>query len=866
MDDDLWARARPIFEQAVDEAPEVRAAFVTERCAGDAALADAVARLLQGDAREAGVLDGRAGAWVAEAVLARGEAAWMGRRLGPYRVTGVLGRGGMGTVFEAARDDEHFEQRVALKVMRGSLGGPEARLRFLQERQILARLEHPSIARLLDGGETGDGVPWLAMERVDGQPIAAWCDARRLPLAGRIRLLAAVCDVVAYAHAHLVVHRDLKPGNVLVDAAGRPRLVDFGVAKLLDLPPGANLTRDWQRILTPDYASPEQVAGRAVTTSTDVYSLGVMLCELLAGRPPFSWTGLTPEEVRHRLERDLPPEPSRLLRAAPDAAAVAAARASTVSELYRRLAGDLDRIALMALRPQTSERYASVAAFADDLRRFLAGLPVQASGSDWFYRARTFARRHRVALAAGALAVAGLVAFAATATWEARRAERERRRAEAVTTLLVGAFADADPEHNRGDVATAREVLDRGAARLLAAGSDDPLVTAELSRTVGSVYVSLGLYAQATPLLGRAAAAAAAGGDDATTAAVLQAQAELSLGEGALVPAREQAEQAVAAWRRAHAPEAVLAAERLLAKVLAAAGRRGEAADLLGRVLVAQETSAGAGGAEALRTRLELARTEMNRGDAARAEIVLRTAHARRDPASALGAEIDGALATALLRLRRAGEAEPLARGALEASRRIWGARHPKVADAVQLVGSIAWEQGRTAEAQAAFTDALEMRRALLGPRHPALASALYDVAFALHREWKRPDLAEPLYREAVEVFEAGMKAGINPSLGVYLRGWGRALTDTGRAAEAEGVLRRALDLFVHHAAGHDARADVASTQSDLAAALAALGRSGEAIALLTTAEPVLVESYGADHRITRRATALLATLRAKRG
>jgi eukaryotic-like serine/threonine-protein kinase len=855
---DVWSRARQIFEEAVDRDAPRRSAFLDEACGGDPALRAAVDTLLRADGNAHGPLDESPAPWIAGALLEAGEAAWLGRNLGPYRITGVLGRGGMGTVFEASRDDLGFERRVAAKVMRSSLAGTEARQRFEQERRILASLEHPAIARLLDGGETEEGLPWLAMERIEGEPITAWCDRQRLPLEARVRLLADVCDVVAYAHQRLVVHRDLKPANVFVNAHGSPRLLDFGVAKLLDTAPGSEMTGHWQRILTPDYASPEQVAGRPVSTASDVYSLGVLLYELLVGRPPVAWSGLTPDEVQRRLEHELPPLPSRAVREDAEGAQVARARATSAGGLRRALTGDLDRMAMMALRPAAAERYASVEALAADLRRWLGGFPVLAAGSGRTYRTRKFARRHRVSLLAAAVAAGALAAVATVAVLQARDAERERVRAETVTELLIGAFSGADPEWSRSKETTAREVLDNGARRLLTAGDTDARLAAELARAGGVVYVNLGLYHQAEPLLERAEREAARGGDAATLAAVQQGLAELRLAQARLDDARAHVGQAVTAWRSAGRPEKALETERLQARIESAAGRHDEAAALLERVLRDQETIGGPASEAVLRTRIELARTQLQRGEPALAETVLTAATRPADGQSPLAVTLDGELARVLVRLNRPAEAEPLALAALEGTRRIWGARHPRTASALTVVGNVALDLGRSADALSAFEDVLAIRRELLGPLHPGVASALNNVATVHDRYLERPDVAVPIYREAVEICEADRTACSRQSLAGYLLGWGGALAYTGRFAEGERQLDRARNLYVELASA----VDVALTDSELAGVFAFTGRERQAASLLRRALPAIQAEF--PPQITRRADERLKALEAR--
>jgi serine/threonine-protein kinase len=411
-----------------------RDAWLAERCGGDAWLRGEVAALLAAHDRAEGLLDG--GARVA-AVPAPGGAddravAPAPARVGRWRLGAELGRGGMGVVYRAERDDGLFRQTAAVKLL---TRGPEhAGLvrRFEAERQILATLAHPNVARLLDGGVADDGRPYLVMEYVDGLPVTRHCDERRLGVDARLRLFADACRAVAHAHARLVVHRDLKPANILVDRDGRVKLLDFGIAKLLGgPPPGAAPgdggpdaapvpnaeTRAGQHPMTPAYASPEQVRGAPATTATDVYGLGLVLYELLCGRPAQRPAGGSYDEVARAVLTDEPARPSAAPAGAagdaPDPAAVAAARGTTPARLARRLRGDLDAVVLRALAKDPARRYASADALAADVERHLAGLPVAARGDRPLYVAGTFVRRHR----AGVAAAAAFVALLAPPPW-----------------------------------------------------------------------------------------------------------------------------------------------------------------------------------------------------------------------------------------------------------------------------------------------------------------------------------------------------------------------------------------------------------------------------------------------------------------
>ena len=410
MDAPPWVRVKAVFQRAFEHSPAEQAAILDAECAGDAELRKAVERLLRAHARTAGLLD--------SPPLPDLEVPAPPARIGPYRVVRALGRGGMGTVYLAERDESGMRMMVAVKVVRPGMDTAFVVRRFRTERQILAALEHPGIARLYDGGTTDDGLPYFVMEYVPGEDLLTYCDERRLPIATRLQLFLRVCEAVQYAHQSLVVHRDLKPSNVLVTADGSPKLLDFGIAKLLAPQVGGEETEETAsviRLMTPDYASPEQVRGQRVTTASDVYSLGVILYELLCGRRPYRVkSGAAMEIERALLEQDVAP---------PSAAAAGRQR--------RSLRGDLDNVVLKAMRRDQAERYATAAELADDLRRHLEGFPVQARASRRIDRAAKFLRRHRVAAVAAAAVLASLVTGLGVAVRQARVASAERRRADA---------------------------------------------------------------------------------------------------------------------------------------------------------------------------------------------------------------------------------------------------------------------------------------------------------------------------------------------------------------------------------------------------------------------------------------------------
>jgi eukaryotic-like serine/threonine-protein kinase len=411
-----WQEAEYLFEAAADLQPEERARFLGDVCAQDAELLREVEDLLAADRKNG---EGILAAVEREAQSLFGLEGVMGSRIGAYRIVGEIGRGGMSTVYLAVRDDDQFQKQVAIKLIRFGMDTEDVLDRFRHERQILADLEHPYIARLLDGGAAPDGRPFLVMEYLIGEPLDAYCRNRDLGLRERCRLFLKICEAVSFAHRNLVVHRDLKPGNILVGADGTPKLLDFGVAKLLAADTGSGLTATAVAIrpMTPEYTSPEQFRGETITTAADVYSLGAILYELLSGQRPHRFSSYGLREMERVICEAEPIRPSEC------------ARLSAVP--WRgQLAGDLDAIVAKAMRKEPALRYASVGHLAVDLERYLEGWPVQAHQGDVSYRARKFLRRNRAAIAVGGLLAVTLLAGATAAALQARRAERERRLAE----------------------------------------------------------------------------------------------------------------------------------------------------------------------------------------------------------------------------------------------------------------------------------------------------------------------------------------------------------------------------------------------------------------------------------------------------
>ncbi len=494
-----WEQVKELFHHAVELPDGERDAFLEARCGEDAALRDAVEGLLRADAEGPTLLEHSPLAFVRDG-FAADEGGALPRRIGPYRILRELGSGGMGTVYEAARDDENFRQRVAVKLVRRGLDSdPVILQRFHNERQILASLNHSNIARLFDGGTTEDGRPFFAMEYVDGTPIDEYCESAGLDTAARLRLFRTVCAAVSYAHRNLVVHRDLKPSNIVVTADGTVKLLDFGIAKLLapEDDPTATQTATQHAAMTPAYASPEQVRGLRVTTASDVYSLGVVLYELLTGKRPYDFDGRRVDEMARVVCEAEPQRPSALVFQTTTEPDARRPTRPTGASLRRQLRGDVDNIVLLALRKEPARRYSSVELLSEDIRRHLDGLPVSARPDTFTYRAAKFIERNRASAVAAALIVLTLVVGVVGMTWEAVRAGRERERAEKrfgqVRQLANNVlFKYYDEIEKLPGSTKAREMLVGDALEYLDGLSQDAKDNTELRRELAQAYLRIG--------------------------------------------------------------------------------------------------------------------------------------------------------------------------------------------------------------------------------------------------------------------------------------------------------------------------------------------------------------------------------------
>ena len=859
---DRWRLLTPILDDAFELAPHERAAYLDRVCADDIELradADALlaAYLASGDFLERpidgylstlGLGDGAPPASEIASVAAD-------EHVGPYRVLHELASGGMGTVYVAERADGQYDQRVALKLVRHEMDADSARRRFLFERRILARLSHPNIARLVDGGILASGRPWFAMELVDGVPLTQYCDEHGLSIERRLELFLAVCDAVRYAHQNLVVHRDLKPSNMLVTPEAHVKLLDFGIAKLLegDSPSGDDLaeplTRTELRAMTPEYAAPEQIRGDPVSTATDVYALGAVMYELLT------------RHRAHRFERRTPAEYERVV------CNTEPARPSSIVDhtLRRQLAGDLDTIVLHALEKEPGRRYPSVEALMDDVRRYLAALPIRARPDSRGYRLRKFARRHRVGLAAGvALAVTGVAGVGAT-IWQARAKAQEAAKAEEVTNFVIGLFEVADPAQSRGRDVTARELLARGVHRVDSALGRQPAVQQELLGVLGTIHRQLGLYPEADSLFARAVdVARVAYGSSHSEFADRLTDRGTSLRElGQLARAESVLQQALAIRSRSGDQVARAATMGELAGTLTRAGKPERAESLYRAVLTIDRSRLGADDPELATdlTNLGVLLGEYA-GKHGEADSLYREALTIRrrslDDGHPLVIDVLGNLADNLSNMGRYAEAESLYRVVLAARQRLYpDGNHPDIAYSMHALANMFEATGRWAEAESLDVEALALRRRLLGPDHPMTMATLNNLAIVRYR-MGRLDSAEEAFREAVRLWRASLglthtytRRGMN-SLGAVL-------SEQGKYAEAETFLR---DVIRANESVGDSTTDAALPLRNLGILLRRTRRLPESERVLREALRIYRRDLPGDHpRVAEALTALGQTL-----
>lgn len=791
-----FRRAEEIYFEVVELPRSERARVILNACAGDETLRTEVESLLaHSDAGSRFLATPAIGADLVASIANDSPATdeLLGSSVGPYRIERRIASGGMGTVYLASRADAQFTQQVAVKVVKRGMDSEELVRRFRRERQTLAALNHPNIARLFDGGVTQDGRPYLVMEYVDGVPLDRYCEQHPLGTEARLRLFLRICDAVSYAHRNLVVHRDIKPTNILIATDGVPKLLDFGIATVLEAGGTRDVTSANEQRLTPEYASPEQVEGGPVTTSTDVYSLGIVLFELLTGSRPYSFTVRTAPEIHRVVCSQSPPAPSAAVgrtgrRAQPESdgeTRLSLPANVAPDRLQRILKGDIDNIVLMAIRKEPERRYSSVEQFGDDIRRYLENRPVLARKDTFVYRASKFVRRNALACTIATAAGLSLMGGIAGVVWQKQIADRERDDAylardqsEAIYTFLQKMLSEADPGR-AGPNATLRDWVDATAAGLEGQLKDQPLVRAAMQAAVGRMYISLGLNEKAeaelipalearTRLLPPSHHDVAESRDDLATLRYAQDR----LGE-----AEELLRAALATFERIRSGDNPDHAEVLndLGAVLRAAGRLDEAEETHRKAIAIRTRLFGAASIEAAESYNNLAG-------------VLRSRAQKEESAARAAAEPDRP-GHESRRMEFLTQAQKYATLALEARVAVLKQNHPLVAQSLQNLAVMKAEAGNMDDALRLMQESVASFEGIFSEAHPATIRALGSVSFIYRRKAMLQE-AEPPLRRAIVLAERRLLPTDPLSLSLQLQ-LGNLYVAQNKTADAQIVFQR---------------------------------------------------------------------------
>jgi pentatricopeptide repeat protein len=805
-----WKQMKELFEAALETEPARRSALLRERCS-DPDVCVAVEKLLAAH-EQAGsfLMEPAAGESTIAAAFAPPK-----RKINSYYLLELIGVGGMGEVW-LAEQREPVRRRVALKLIKTGMDTREVVARFESERQALALMDHPAIAKVFDAGSTPEGLPYFAMEYVAGTPITTYCDRHKLTTRQRMELFIQVCEGVQHAHQKAIIHRDLKPSNILVsevDGRAMPRIIDFGLAKATShrLTDASVYTLVGAVLGTIEYMSPEQAdsGGEDIDTRTDVYSLGVVLYQLLAGALPLEFKKLVYQEVLRRLrEQDVPRPSSRILTQGDDSTITAQNRGTDPPSLTRQLRGDPDAVALKALEKDRNRRYGSPSELAEDIGRYLRNEPITAHPPSAAYRARKYIRRHRLGVTIAAAALLLLAGFAVREnvllqriTRERDHATRERDRADRITQFMTSMFKVSDPSESRGNTVTAREILDKSSMDIKTSLTKDPELQAQMLYVMGNVYSNLGLYPRAQSLKQQSLEIRrrVLGPEHPDT---LQSMNSLAVGlylEGHYAEAEKLNRDTLDIRRRVLGPEHpdTLKSMNNLANCLGDGGHRAEAEKLDRETLDIQRRVLGPEHPDTLGSMVNLAATISDEGRPAEAEKLYRETFdmSRR----ALGAEnpttlksMNG-LANALAHEGHYGDAEKMYREMLDIERRVLGPDHPETRTDVNNLAFILAAEGHYGEAEKLYRETLDVRRRILGPEHPYTLMSMSDLAIALRGEGKSAK-AETLDRETLEI-RRRVLGPEHPDTLSSMQNLATDLLGEGHYAQAEKLHREVLGI-----------------------------------------------------------------------
>jgi len=812
MDRERWQRLEELFHRATNLDPAERAAFLERECAGDEALLGPLRRLLEEDAREVDLV-GQLGVVPRPAF-----APMVGREIGVYRLTSLIAAGGMGMVYKAVRTDGLFQQAVAVKLIRAETATEATLKRFEFERRTLASLQHPNIAHLYDGGTTEDGIPYLVMEFLEGLPIDQYCNLHRLPLRERLRLFLDVCRAVHFAHQNLIVHRDLKPGNILVDHHGTCKLLDFGIARLIEGEEGEApaATHTLARVMTPEFASPEQLRGGHITTGTDVYSLGVVLYLLLTGRKPFDSGSHSVGEWERIVSERPPSRPSSVIdrQGLPESSASGACSGefaelcgTTRAKLKRWLMGDLDRVVLMALRKEPERRYASVQQFAEDIERHLSGQTVIAREDSVLYRAGKFVQRNRLAVGSALLLMLSILGALVLTLSAQSRIEQEalhgRIEADSFRTnadFLMDAFLTSHSFSDAGERDLARQRILLQADQVRRQYPRDRHLRANLLDALGKLCVRLDLFPEADALIHEALQIRIEEFGD------VSLEVALSYGSlGRLAYQRGDFEAAAGSFERAlrlhrtcdqgvHTNVATAAND--LAVALRNLGRL-EAAQRLHEEAVALRRETGNKSLQVAESLNNLAGVHLDRQQFGPAfDLLAESLKIRREILGDHHPLTLQSFSNLSIAAWHQGDPDSARRYLQEAEA---GYRQLR-ADGVEALGrtlsnlaALYIQEGELDRADQALDESLALLREGLGPGHPRVITALSKLAQLRHRQGRDAE-ARSTWLDAISTCRAARGAG-DPSVGNLLRGYCLFLLDAGAPEEAESVAREAVEI-----------------------------------------------------------------------
>ncbi len=739
------------------------------------------------------------------------------RTIGPYHLLEKIGEGGMGEVW-VAEQHKPIHRRVALKLIKAGMDTRQVIARFESERQALAMMDHPAIAKVFDAGETSDGRPYFVMEYVQGIPITTYCDQNRLTTKERLELFRHVCEGVQHAHQKAIIHRDLKPSNILVaiqDGVAVPKIIDFGVAKATaqSLTERTMYTELGMLIGTPEYMSPEQaeMSGQNVDTRTDIYSLGAILYELLIGALPFDPKELRRagfDEIRRKIREEDPPKPSTKLSTMGDASiARALSRRTEPPALIRQIRGDLDWITMKALEKDRTRRYGSPSDLAADIDRYLHHQPIVARPPSTVYKARKFVRRHRFGVGVASAITVLLIGFSVTTAVQARRIARERDRANQeaeasrrVSDFLTGLFKVSDPSEARGNSVTAREILDKGADKIGRELQGQPLVQGRLMSTMGLVYDGLGLYAPAQALLEKAleTRTKALGPDHPDVAGTLGQLGTVMWHRGDFAKAKDFMEQALAINEKRFGPESQPVASGLhnLGTLNWSWGKYDDARRLLERCLAIREKILGPEHADVAATLNSLGAIAYREGNFKKAgELWERTLAIREKTLGPDHPYLAQTLNNLAIIYTYSGDpkrAVPLLERVVRIQEKVLGPKHPDLASGLMNLGDALFKSGSDAEAKPYFDRAVAIMEAA-SPDNPELARFLDRQAAVLVKE-KDLKGARGIYERSLALRQKALGPK-NPQVAESLSGLADCAFQSGRLPEAESLYERALDL-----------------------------------------------------------------------